>query len=97
MVPLFGLDLSGSGAAVLGGLAVVLASLGYAVGGFIVKRSLPDARDRRGRGRHERERRACSPGWLFWPAPASGAVAAPAGGARGPSPAAARRSDGAAR
>jgi drug/metabolite transporter (DMT)-like permease len=37
VVTLFGLDLSGSGLAILGGLAVVLAGLGYAVGGFIVK------------------------------------------------------------
>jgi drug/metabolite transporter (DMT)-like permease len=37
VVALFGLDLSGSGLAILGGLAVVLAGLGYAVGGFIVK------------------------------------------------------------
>jgi drug/metabolite transporter (DMT)-like permease len=37
VVALFGLDLSGSGSAVLGGLAVVLAGLGYAVGGFMVK------------------------------------------------------------
>jgi drug/metabolite transporter (DMT)-like permease len=37
VVALFGVDLSGSGAAVLGGLAVVLAGLGYAVGGFVVK------------------------------------------------------------
>jgi drug/metabolite transporter (DMT)-like permease len=37
VVALFGLDLSGSGSAVLGGLAVVLASLGYAAGGFLVK------------------------------------------------------------
>jgi drug/metabolite transporter (DMT)-like permease len=37
---LFGLDLSGSGSAVLGGLAVVLAGLGYAVGGFLVKHRL---------------------------------------------------------
>src|SRR3954468_10116494 len=35
---LLGLDLSGS--ALLGGLAVVLASLGYAIGGFIVKHRL---------------------------------------------------------
>ncbi len=41
---LFGLDLTGSAAAVLGGLAVVLASLGYSVGGFIVKHRLADAR-----------------------------------------------------
>jgi drug/metabolite transporter (DMT)-like permease len=37
VVALFGVDLSGSGSAVLGGLAVVLAGLGYAVGGFLVK------------------------------------------------------------
>jgi drug/metabolite transporter (DMT)-like permease len=37
VVALFGLDLSGSGMAILGGLAVVLAGLGYAVGGFMVK------------------------------------------------------------
>jgi len=37
VVALFGVDLSGSGSAVLGGLAVVLAGLGYAVGGFMVK------------------------------------------------------------
>jgi drug/metabolite transporter (DMT)-like permease len=37
---LFGLDLSGSGSAVLGGLAIVLAGLGYAIGGFLVKRRL---------------------------------------------------------
>jgi drug/metabolite transporter (DMT)-like permease len=37
---LFGLDLSGSGSAVLGGLAVVGAGLGYAVGGFLVKHRL---------------------------------------------------------
>src|SRR5918998_1594265 len=34
---LLGLDLGGSSAAMLGGLAIVLASLGYAIGGFIVK------------------------------------------------------------
>ena len=39
---LFGVDLSGSGNALLGGLAVVLASLGYAVGGFIVKHRLSE-------------------------------------------------------
>ena len=38
VVILLGVDLSGSGAALLGGLAVVLAGLGYAVSGFIVKR-----------------------------------------------------------
>ena len=34
---LLGLDVGGEGKALLGGLAVVLASLGYAIGGFIVK------------------------------------------------------------
>jgi drug/metabolite transporter (DMT)-like permease len=34
---LFGIDLSGSGSAVFGGLAVVLAGFGYAVGGFLIK------------------------------------------------------------
>jgi drug/metabolite transporter (DMT)-like permease len=43
VVALFGVDLSGSGSAVLGGLAVVLAGLGYAVGGFLVKHRLADA------------------------------------------------------
>ncbi len=37
---LLGLDLGGSSDALLGGLAVVLASLGYAVGGFLVKHRL---------------------------------------------------------
>jgi drug/metabolite transporter (DMT)-like permease len=37
VIALFGVDLSGSGMAILGGLAVVLAGLGYAVGGLIVK------------------------------------------------------------
>jgi drug/metabolite transporter (DMT)-like permease len=37
VLALFGLDLSGSHSALLGGLAIVLASLGYAIGGFIVK------------------------------------------------------------
>jgi len=44
VIALFGLDLSGSSAALFGGLAVVLASLGYAIGGFIVKHRLSDAR-----------------------------------------------------
>jgi drug/metabolite transporter (DMT)-like permease len=44
VVVLLGVDLSGSGAALLGGLAVVLASLGYAVGGFVVKHRLSDVR-----------------------------------------------------
>jgi drug/metabolite transporter (DMT)-like permease len=35
-----GIDLSGSGPALLGGLVVVLAGLGYAVGGFMVKHKL---------------------------------------------------------
>jgi drug/metabolite transporter (DMT)-like permease len=39
---LLGVDLGGSGAALLGGLMVVLASLGYAIGGFIVKHRLSD-------------------------------------------------------
>jgi drug/metabolite transporter (DMT)-like permease len=37
---LLGVDLGDSGAALLGGLAVVLASLGYAIGGFLVKHRL---------------------------------------------------------
>ncbi|MEO8092037.1 MAG: DMT family transporter [bacterium] len=44
VVVLLGLDLSGSGDELLGGLAVVLASLGYALGGFIVKHRFGDAR-----------------------------------------------------
>ena len=43
VVALFGLDLSGSGSAILGGLAIVLAGLGYAVGGFLVKHRLGGA------------------------------------------------------
>jgi drug/metabolite transporter (DMT)-like permease len=39
---LLGLDLGGSEAALLGGLAIVLASLGYAIGGFIVKHRFAD-------------------------------------------------------
>jgi drug/metabolite transporter (DMT)-like permease len=39
---LFGLDLTGSGSAVLGGLAVVLAGLGYAIGTFIIKSRFAD-------------------------------------------------------
>jgi drug/metabolite transporter (DMT)-like permease len=41
VVAIFGLDIGGSG--LLGGLAVVLASLGYAVGGFIFKARFADA------------------------------------------------------
>lgn len=37
---LLGVDLGGEGAALLGGAAVVLASLGYAIGGFLVKHRL---------------------------------------------------------
>ena len=37
---LLGVDLGGSGSALLGGLAVVLASLGYAIGGLLVKHRL---------------------------------------------------------
>lgn len=40
---LLGIDLSGSSAEALGGLAILLASLGYSVGGFIVKLRLPGA------------------------------------------------------
>src|SRR5215211_2570800 len=40
---LLGVDLGGSGNELLGGLAVVLAGLGYAVGGFLVKHRLADA------------------------------------------------------
>ena len=43
VVMLLGLDLGGSSAALLGGLAVVLASLGYAIGGFVVKHRLRTA------------------------------------------------------
>jgi drug/metabolite transporter (DMT)-like permease len=42
VVTLLGLDLGGSGAALLGGLAIVLASLGYAIGGFMVKHRFGD-------------------------------------------------------
>ena len=44
VVLLFGVDLGGSSAALLGGLAVVLASVGYSVGSFVVKHRLSDAR-----------------------------------------------------
>jgi drug/metabolite transporter (DMT)-like permease len=40
---LLGLDLSGSGAELLGGLAVVLAALGYAIGGMLIKHRLAGA------------------------------------------------------
>jgi drug/metabolite transporter (DMT)-like permease len=42
VVLLLGLDVGGSGAALVGGLLVVLAALGYAVGGFYLKRRLAD-------------------------------------------------------
>ena len=42
VVVLLGLDLDGSAMALLGGLAVVLAGFGYAVGGFIVKHRFHD-------------------------------------------------------
>ena len=49
---LFGIDLDASGSALVGGLAVVLAGLGYAVGGFLVKHRLggraADRQSRRG-------------------------------------------------
>jgi drug/metabolite transporter (DMT)-like permease len=43
VVVLLGVDLGGSGDELLGGLAVVLAGLGYAVGGFLVKHRLAHA------------------------------------------------------
>lgn len=42
IVLLFGLDLNGDRAEVIGGLMVVLASLGYAIGGFFLRAKLPD-------------------------------------------------------
>jgi drug/metabolite transporter (DMT)-like permease len=42
VVLLLGLDAGGSGAALLGGLMVVLASLGYALGAYYLKRNLRD-------------------------------------------------------
>ncbi|HKG34844.1 MAG TPA: DMT family transporter, partial [Solirubrobacterales bacterium] len=42
VVALLGLDLGGSGAALLGGAAVLLAGFGYAVGGFVNKRKLAE-------------------------------------------------------
>jgi drug/metabolite transporter (DMT)-like permease len=39
---LLGVDIGGSGNALLGGLAVVLAALGYAVGGLVAKRQVAD-------------------------------------------------------
>src|SRR5215218_3686133 len=43
VVLLFGLDLSGSGDEVIGGLMVLLASLGYAIGAMLHKHKLPGA------------------------------------------------------
>lgn len=42
IVLLFGLDLHGETAAIVGGLMVVLASVGYAIGGFMLRAKLPD-------------------------------------------------------
>ncbi|MBJ7331496.1 MAG: DMT family transporter [Solirubrobacteraceae bacterium] len=42
IVLLFGLDLHGDSAAIIGGLMVVLASLGYAIGGFYLRAHLID-------------------------------------------------------
>jgi len=42
VVLLLGVDLGGSGSALLGGAAIVLASPGYAIGGFIAKHRLTD-------------------------------------------------------
>jgi drug/metabolite transporter (DMT)-like permease len=41
VVLLFGLDLSGSGDQVVGGLMIVMASLGYAIGALLLKHKLP--------------------------------------------------------
>jgi drug/metabolite transporter (DMT)-like permease len=43
VVLLFGLDLSGSSDQVVGGLMILLASLGYAVGAMLLKHKLPGA------------------------------------------------------
>lgn len=42
IVLLFGLDLHGDTAAIVGGLLVVVASVGYALGGFMLRANLPD-------------------------------------------------------
>jgi drug/metabolite transporter (DMT)-like permease len=42
VILLLGVDLGGSGAALLGGLAVILASFGYAVGSWYLKRNLAE-------------------------------------------------------
>jgi drug/metabolite transporter (DMT)-like permease len=43
VVLLFGLDLSGSGDQAIGGLMILLASLGYAIGAMLLKHKLPGA------------------------------------------------------
>jgi drug/metabolite transporter (DMT)-like permease len=43
VVLLFGLDLSGSGGQLTGGLMILLASLGYAIGAMLIKHKLPGA------------------------------------------------------
>jgi drug/metabolite transporter (DMT)-like permease len=43
VVALFGLDLSGSGDQIVGGLMILLASLGYAIGAMLQKHKLPGA------------------------------------------------------
>lgn len=42
IVMLFGLDLHGDTAEVVGGLMIVVASVGYAIGGFMLRANLPD-------------------------------------------------------
>lgn len=42
IVLLFGLDLQGDTAAIVGGLMIVVASIGYALGGFMLRANLPD-------------------------------------------------------
>ena len=54
-----GVDVGGDSAALVGGLAVVLASLGYAIGGFYLKAQLQGhAADRRRHGHDVRQRAA---------------------------------------
>lgn len=42
IVLLFGLDLHGDAAAVIGGLMIIVASIGYAIGGFMLRANLPE-------------------------------------------------------
>lgn len=42
IVMLFGLDLHGDTAEVVGGLMIIVASIGYAIGGFMLRANLPD-------------------------------------------------------